>query len=341
MKRMVWLDEKKNEIIDLYAGGYTQAEIAKEFNISTTTISTKLRKWGVSNPDVSRFRRIEIDKDELYEMYWDKKMHPIQIAKKYGCHKQVITNNLIKYDIPYRSSQPILDYEYIKKSFEDDGYTLLSDKYINAKSYLHYKCLNEHVHKINWNNWKSGKRCPYCKGVVTITFDALKKDFSENGYQLLSTESECKNSHSYVEYECPKGHISTIRITNWRQGYRCTKCSNNVSRWEQEVKDFVKSLNIDIEENVKKVVYNPKTNRSLELDIFVRETSKAIECNGIYWHSFPDRIALDKIKVAQCKLQGINLLTITDEEWHININDCKFKILEFFSLEDDNGFKRL
>lgn len=103
MNRMVWLDEKKNEIIDLYNNKYTQIEIAKKFNTSRTAISLRLRKWGVSNPDGNRFRRIEIGKDELYEMYWNKEMHPGQIAKKYGCHKQVITNNLIKYDIPRRT----------------------------------------------------------------------------------------------------------------------------------------------------------------------------------------------------------------------------------------------
>jgi hypothetical protein len=36
-------------------------------------------------------------------MYWNKEMHPSQIANKYNCHKQVITNNLIKYNIPRRT----------------------------------------------------------------------------------------------------------------------------------------------------------------------------------------------------------------------------------------------
>lgn len=103
MKRMVWLDEKKNEIIDLYDNGCTQIEIAKKFNTSRTAISLRLHKWDSSNTDANRFKRIKIDKDELHEMYWDKEMHPSQIAKKYSCSKQVITNNLIKYNIPRRT----------------------------------------------------------------------------------------------------------------------------------------------------------------------------------------------------------------------------------------------
>jgi len=102
MKKMIWLDEKKNEIIEL-ANSCTQMEIAEKFNVSNTPIITTLRKWGANNPDANRFIRIKIDKDELYKMYWDEEMHPSQIAKKYGCHKQVITNNLIKYGIQRRT----------------------------------------------------------------------------------------------------------------------------------------------------------------------------------------------------------------------------------------------
>jgi predicted DNA-binding protein YlxM (UPF0122 family) len=103
MRRNKWLDDKKGEIIELYEDGLTQIEIADKYGVSQTAISTRLRKWGVSNPDGNRFKRVVIDKDELYDMYWNKEMHPSQIAKKYGCSKQVITNNLIAYDIPRRT----------------------------------------------------------------------------------------------------------------------------------------------------------------------------------------------------------------------------------------------
>lgn len=103
MKRMHWLDEYKDIIICLYDEGMKQMEIANEFEVSQTAISLRLRKWGASNPDGNRFKRNEISKDELYDMYWNKKMHPSQIAEIYDCHKQTITNCLIKYDIPTRT----------------------------------------------------------------------------------------------------------------------------------------------------------------------------------------------------------------------------------------------
>lgn len=103
MERMLWLDDYKGIIICLYNEGMKQGDIADEFEVSQTAISTRLRKWGVSNPDGNRFKRNEIDKNELYDMYWNKKMQPSQIAKIYECNKQTITNNLIKYNIPRRT----------------------------------------------------------------------------------------------------------------------------------------------------------------------------------------------------------------------------------------------
>jgi len=103
MRKMLWLDEKKDEMLSLYDSGLKQVEIAEKYGVSQTAISTRLRKWGVSNPDGNRFKRIEIDKETLYDLYWNQKQHPSQIAKKYGCHKQVITNRMLGYGIPFRT----------------------------------------------------------------------------------------------------------------------------------------------------------------------------------------------------------------------------------------------
>jgi predicted DNA-binding protein YlxM (UPF0122 family) len=97
------LEYQKNKIIEMYEDDYTQAKIAEYFDVSNTYISLKLRSWGKSNLDVNRFKRIDIDRDSLSNMYWDKKMHPSQIAKIYNCSTQTIIDNLIKYNIRMRT----------------------------------------------------------------------------------------------------------------------------------------------------------------------------------------------------------------------------------------------
>jgi hypothetical protein len=103
MKRNLFLDEKKEEIILLYKSGKTQQEIANTFNVSQGSIGKRLVSWEENNSDGNRYIRTTIEKDTLYDLYWNKQMHPSEIAKLYKCCQQVITNNLIKYNIKRRT----------------------------------------------------------------------------------------------------------------------------------------------------------------------------------------------------------------------------------------------
>jgi len=60
--------------------------------------------------------------------------------------------------------------EYIKEEFKKEGYILLSKKYENAHIKLEYVCSEGHGHSITWGNWRTGYRCPTCKGInLSIT----------------------------------------------------------------------------------------------------------------------------------------------------------------------------
>ena len=120
-----------------------------------------------------------------------------------------------------------LKFSFVKKSFEDEGYTLLSDKYITAHKKLDYICPAGHTYFITWSNWNAGKRCRYC-GFRQIgdthrkDIDAVRLDFEKAGYQLLSTVYE--NTHEKLDYICPEGHRGSIRHNNFQIGRRCPIC---------------------------------------------------------------------------------------------------------------------
>ena len=61
-----------------------------------------------------------------------------------------------------------LGMDFIKKSFKDAGYTLLSDKYEDAHAKLKCACPYGHVTLISWNMWKSGSRCSTCWGIKRV-----------------------------------------------------------------------------------------------------------------------------------------------------------------------------
>jgi hypothetical protein len=118
-------------------------------------------------------------------------------------------------------------YEFVKNSFEDEGYTLLSKKYINNHTKLLYICTKGHRHSIIWRNWQRGDRCPYCAGQGKPTIEVVRKSFEVEGYTLLS--KEYINNSTKLEYICPNGHQHSITWGNWISNNRCFYCSNKVS----------------------------------------------------------------------------------------------------------------
>ena len=219
-------------------------------------------------------------------------------------------------------------HEDVKKSLKYKSYELISKVYVNAHTKLECICPNGHKYYITWNNWRKGAECFECFGSKKLTIDFIKEEFEKEGYILLSTEYI--NNSNKLNYICPNGHVHSISWNNWQAGKRCKKCNNNgTSNFEKEVKQFIIDQGIDIIENDRTTIKNTKTNYFLELDILFQCKTKAIECNGIYWHDRPEAIEKDLIKQKQCKELGINLLVITDEEWTTNQIECQDKIKRF------------
>lgn len=85
------------------------------------------------------------------------------------------------------------------------------------------------------------------------------------------------------------------------------------SIFQQEVQQFIKSLNIPYQHNVHSVL----SNKRLELDIYIPSHNLAIECNGLYYHYYPVK---DKDyhynKSRLCEERGIRLIHIWENEWY-------------------------
>lgn len=247
------------------------------------------------------------------------------IKQNKGCRN---CNKLVY--VPKRSTQEV------RKSFEKEGYVLLSKRFTGSKQKLKYRCEKNHEHSITWSNWDSNKRrCPYCVKEIQAErfkkdFDIIKKSFEKEGYELLTKTYE--NNQQKLEYICssPKKHRHSITWHHWNQGQRCPDCvPRRISKFEEEVKKYVKNKNISLISNDRTQLVNPETGYNLELDIWFPNLNKAIECHGIYWHSKERMVKTDKIKQQLCKKQGINLLVITDKEWASAQKKCRVDILSF------------
>ena len=148
--------------------------------------------------------------------------------------------------------------------------------------------------------------------------DYVRGYVESQGYELVS--EEYINNRSALILKCPIGHIWTTCFHNFKDGgARCLHCyviNNYTSKFELEVRDHVSSIyNGEVVYNDRTHVLNKHTNRPLELDLYFPEYNKAIECNGEYWHSTDEAVERDRIKNDFCIANGIDLLTITDNEW--------------------------
>ena len=87
-------------IIEQYNLGRSTNEIAKELGVSGSAISRRLDKLGVKK------RKIEYDisKEELYDLYVNKKLSARDIAKHFGCGKTHIARLIRRYEIPARKN---------------------------------------------------------------------------------------------------------------------------------------------------------------------------------------------------------------------------------------------
>jgi len=136
--------------------------------------------------------------------------------------------------------------------------------------------------------------------------------------------------HGKLKLQCSKNHqYNTATYGSFYMGNRCPMCNRIKlsSKGEKEVFNVVKQItNEIIIENDRTQILNPLTGRNLELDIWIPSLNKAIEYNGTYWHSLPDKKQNDKEKIKQCKEKGIDLLIITDDEWNNNKSTYKEKI---------------
>lgn len=116
-----------------------------------------------------------------------------------------------------------LTIEYIKRCFEIEGYTLLEDTYISAKTKLKYKCPKGHLYKTSWMDWNRGHRCAVCSGNAKFSYKVIKQLFNAEGYTLLS--GTYVNNSTKLRYICDNGHAHSITLRDWNRGHRCPYCN--------------------------------------------------------------------------------------------------------------------
>lgn len=234
MKRLKWLDEKREEIIKLHReDGWTNKQLSEYYGVSTRAIGTRLRKWGANISDCNRNNRVNIPKEDIRRMYWDEQMHPSQIAKKYGVHKQTITNKMILYNIPSRTKSearmgklnPIYDVGHTKEARNK-----MSQAYVNGRTVGYNEHWGSNVKYITPNQGEVTMRSSWeAKTADYLTSEGLDWFYEYKRFELGNT-SYCPDFYIpilnlYIEV---KGRLKDVDL----EKYNKIKSEINIILWD-------------------------------------------------------------------------------------------------------------
>ena len=221
--------------------------------------------------------------------------------------------------------------EFIRSKFEKEEYQLLTTKYKNAFQKLEYICPKGHKHHITWVSWYNGNRCYFCSNHIKPTIEQIRKEFEEEGYQLL-TDNYIRGAQK-LKYICPKGHKHAITWNDWHHSKaRCYYC--NESKGEKRVAKFLDSHNINYSsQKMYNDCRNPKTGRKLKFDFYLNDLDILIEYDGEY-HFIKTRHPGDKLKETQYR-DGIKNRYVKEK----NIRLIRIPYMDFDRIEEILGKK--
>jgi len=233
------------------------------------------------------------------------------------------------YRCPICAGNKKLTIEYVRKYYENEGYKYLSTTYTNALTKELVQCPEGHQWCVSFNTFKTGNRCFVCYSINRKhTIEDVRKYYENEGYLYLSTTYT--NALTKELIQCPEGHQYEVRFGHFKNGgNRCPICwaNSTSSKAEIEIQELVKTLTkTTVLCNDRTKIVNTNTGHYLELDIYLPDLNKAIEYNGIFWHSSDEVKIRDKMKVDQCKNLGIDLLVINEHDYVGNEEKVKEEI---------------
>jgi hypothetical protein len=135
----------------------------------------------------------------------------------------------------------INSFDQVKAFFDENKCDLLENCYINAHTKMKYRCSCGNVSFINFNNFKSGKRCG-CKRIdnKTLKQQNIKNKVEKKGHKFL--KSEFVNGKYWVDYICKCGEHKKKQISSINKSDGCSNCLRSKFSFTH---DYVEKFFID------------------------------------------------------------------------------------------------
>lgn len=235
--------------------------------------------------------------------------------------------------------------EFIEKArkVHGDKYNYNEVVYLGNKSKVQIICPIHGIFTQTPNGHLDGCGCPTCgkensrKLNSSNTKEFISKAKIIYGDYYDYSQSHYANCKKKLDVFCPKHGLFQTTPSNHLSGYGCPKCGNIISKEENILFDYVKSLCNDAIQQDRIIL------KGKELDIYVPSKHLAIEYNGLRWHSEQfkenaDTYHLDKTNL--CNEKGIKLINIFEDEWHYKSDIIKSMLANMLGKSKRRIFAR-
>lgn len=233
--------------------------------------------------------------------------------------------------------------ELINDKFGKDRFLIIEDTFKSYQNKCNIKCLNcgYIIDNRSVKNHLSAKGCPICdKTPKKEKEKKVRKNLrtTENCIKEMKDKYGDKFSYEKFIYYSDRKKYSIVTcnehgdfLTTFNRmmtnKISCPICSKENNYYEKQLVKFIKeNIDTEVEENIRpNWLKNEKTNRNMELDIYLPKYKIAIEYQGrhhfvnIYKdnNSFERLIYTDKEKHRLCNELGIRLFYFTKDERNI------------------------
>ena len=128
---------------------------------------------------------------------------------------------------PVCSGNQVGNLEELIKIASLRGIICLSDKYINNRTKLRWRCIEGHEWEAAPYSIKEGRGCPECGGSKRKTVDDMHKLATQRNGKFLSPTYS--NTGTKYLWECAEGHQWKGTANNVRSGHWCPTCGRKQS----------------------------------------------------------------------------------------------------------------
>jgi len=327
-------DDRKNLDVELIKDLYINKrkpmnEIAKILKVSPPTIKLRLKEKGITIRKSSEYEVIDLDLNKIKDLYLNKKLSSLKIAKILGVCKYTILKRLKEMGVKMKS----------RREYSWDPYRIQLDEEKIKDLYLNQKKSIIEIGKM-----------------FGVSCDTIYNRLKENNIKIKSFSESHKGKHSSPETEFKKG-IKFVKDKKWiknqanslkkfyltsegiQKKIQARKTMKQVrmnqifplkdSSIEVKIQNFLKKLGIEFFTHQKMNIEH-----SYQCDILIPSMNLVIECDGDFIHCNPTMYSTDFVRYPNSKTnQPASVVWEMDKIRTKELIEKGFKVLRLWECE--------